>query len=215
MRIRSEPALKPWSQGSNLPSRPRTIIAFGFDCRQEMHIRALRDTIVLASKAPHRSSARSLGRWRPPYLRRRISRICRIDTFSAGIGSPPVIIITTSREPSRPAVERSPLRGWPASNGNGRDQIGNRWGTSFRNQQHDIEVVSLLVVVILELHNLVARDRRVQPNRSMQTRISRPRTLLPLTSRRSGIRRRKIRRRVAVAALDRWRESRTARAGEA
>ena len=160
-----------------------------------------------------RAIARSV--WRPPYLRRRISRICRIDTFSAGIGSPPVIIITTSTEPSRPAVERSPLQEWPASNGNGRDQIGNRWATSFRNQQHDLEVVSLLVVVILELHNLVARDRRVQPNRSMQTRISRPRTLLPLTSRRSGIRRRKIRRRVAVAALDRWRESRTARAGEA
>jgi len=122
----------------------------------------------------------------------------------------PVIIITTSTEPSRPAVERSPLQEWPASNGNG-SEIGGRlhFGIS------DLEVVSLLVVVILELHNLVARDRRVQPNRSMQTRISRPRTLLPLTSRRSGIRRRKIRRRVAVAALDRWRESRTARAGEA
>jgi len=155
-----------------------------------------------------RAIARSV--WRPPYLRRRISRICRIDTFSAGIGSPPVIIITTSTEPSRPAVERSPLQEWPASNGNG-SEIGGRlhFGIS------DLEVVSLLVVVILELHNLVARDRRVQPNRSMQTRISRPRTLLPLTSRKSGIRRRKIRRRVAVAALDRWRESRTARAGEA
>jgi hypothetical protein len=64
-------------------------------------------------------------RWRHALLRRRISRIRRIDTLSAGIGSPARRWSATDRGAAhRPAVERSPPQGWPASERNGRHHVG-------------------------------------------------------------------------------------------
>ena len=76
---------------------------------------------VLRARLSDRAICRSLA---PPCFRRRISRTRRIDTLSAGIG--PRSSFLTSRAPS--TAQRSsachPFPGWPASNRNGRDQIG-------------------------------------------------------------------------------------------
>src|ERR1700730_9990660 len=60
--------------------------------------------------------------------------IGRIDTLSAGIGSPARHHHDEQRASAAPVVERSPPQGWPASNRNGRDQIG-IGGRLLRNQQ--------------------------------------------------------------------------------
>ena len=71
-------------------------------------------------------SDRAIARSVAPHscLRRRISRTRRIDTLSAGIGSP---ARHGHDEQRRPPAQRSSdhhLTGWPTSNRNGRDQIG-------------------------------------------------------------------------------------------
>src|SRR5262249_54871625 len=79
---------------------------------------------VLRAMPSERAIARSVAP--PSFLRRRISLPRRIDTLSAGIGSP------AHRSPRRAKGRSSPhrssdsttLRGWPTSNRNGRDQIG-------------------------------------------------------------------------------------------
>src|SRR4051794_12766670 len=58
------------------------------------------------------------------FLRRRISRIRRIDTLSAGIGFPPVAGLRRTGAGHQPAVERSPPKEWPTSDRNGRHHLG-------------------------------------------------------------------------------------------
>ena len=72
-------------------------------------------------------SERAIARSLAPQacFRRRISRTRRIDTLSAGIGSPTRHWSVTDRRPlTRPAVERPPPQGWPTSDRNGRHHVG-------------------------------------------------------------------------------------------
>jgi hypothetical protein len=77
-----------------------------------------------AARNPQRSAiARSVA----PHscLRRRISRTRRIDTLSAGIGSPTRHGFDEHRSPpAQRSSDRHPFPGWPTSNRNGRVQIG-------------------------------------------------------------------------------------------
>src|SRR3954447_6638977 len=87
---------------------------------------------VLRGRLSDRAICRSLA---PPCFRRRISRTRRIDTLSAGIGSP-LVVPDEQSAVHRPAVEHlPPLTGvadfrseWPRSN-------RNQWPTSFRNRR--------------------------------------------------------------------------------
>src|SRR4051794_28797616 len=69
-----------------------------------------------------RATARSVAPH--SFLRRRISRIRRIDTLSAGIGFPPVAGLRRTGAAHRPAVERSPPQRTPTSDRNGRHHAG-------------------------------------------------------------------------------------------
>src|SRR4249919_2164684 len=78
---------------------------------------------VLRAMPSERAIARSLAP--QACFRRRISRTRRIDTLSAGIGSPTRHWSVTNRSPlTRPAIERPPPDGWPTSNRDGRHHVG-------------------------------------------------------------------------------------------
>lgn len=78
---------------------------------------------VLRAMPSERAIARSLAP--QACFRRRISRTRRIDTLSAGIGSPTRHWSVTDRRPlTRPAVEQPTPQGVPTSNRNGRHHVG-------------------------------------------------------------------------------------------
>src|SRR3954451_2832866 len=107
-----------------MPSSTRSLSASGSgQARPAAARRSSVRATVLRAMPSDRAIARSLDP--QACFRRRISRTRRIDTLSAGIGSPPRHWSVTNRSPlTRPAIERPPPDGWPTSNRDGRHHVG-------------------------------------------------------------------------------------------
>src|SRR3954449_1133055 len=107
-----------------MPSSTRSLSASGSgQARPAAARRSSVRATVLRAMPSDRAIARSLDP--QACFRRRISRTRRIDTLSAGIGSPTRHWSVTNRSPlTRPAIERPPPDGWPTSNRDGRHHVG-------------------------------------------------------------------------------------------
>src|SRR6478735_7029752 len=107
-----------------MPSSTRSLSASGSgQARPAAARRSSVRATVLRAMPSERAIARSLAP--QACFRRRISRTRRIDTLSAGIGSPTRHWSVTNRSPlTRPAIERPPPDGWPTSNRDGRHHVG-------------------------------------------------------------------------------------------
>src|SRR3954467_7795997 len=107
-----------------MPSSTRSLSASGSgQARPAAARRSSVRATVLRAMPSDRAIARSLDP--QACFRRRISRTRRIDTLSAGIGSPTRHWSVTNRSPlTRPATERPPPDGWPTSNRDGRHHVG-------------------------------------------------------------------------------------------
>src|SRR3954451_22073838 len=107
-----------------MPSSTRSLSASGSgQARPAAARRSSVRATVLRAMPSDRAIARSLDR--QACFRRRISRTRRIDTLSAGIGSPTRHWSVTNRSPlARPAIERPPPDGWPTPNRDGRHHVG-------------------------------------------------------------------------------------------